>query len=326
MRRVGTVLGAMEFGRGPCVGPVPAAMVEAFLAADETFRQVDTAYMYSGGESEAIMGQMDRLKEEGVFIATKVNSWDGKNFKEASLREQVATSLGRLGVASVDLLYLHSPDPGTDIAETMRAMDTLHREGKYRRLGLSNYSSWEVARTLEICRREGWVQPTVYQGMYSAITRQVEEELIPCLRHYGLSFYAYSPLGGGILTGKYQYQQDQEKTIATGRFNGVGWDKIYRDRYWKKEHFDAIESLKVLLSEQYPGEEVSVPEAAYRWLYHHSRLSGEHGDCVVVGASRLDQLATNLAYTQRPPLEKPVVQFFNDWWKSTKHMCPKYFR
>jgi aflatoxin B1 aldehyde reductase len=84
--------------------------------------------------------------------------------------------------------------------------------------------------------------------------------------------------------------------------------------------------LKTLLAEQYPGEEVTVPEAAYRWLYHHSRLSGEHGDCVVVGASRLEQLNLNLSYTHKGPLEKPVVQFFNEWWKSTKHMCPKYFR
>ena len=86
------------------------------------------------------------------------------------------------------------------------------------------------------------------------------------------------------------------------------------------------ENLKLLLAEHYPEGEVSVPEAAYRWLYHHSRLSGEHGDCVVVGSSRLEQLTTNLDYTNKPGLEKPIVQFFNDWWKSTKHMCPKYFR
>jgi hypothetical protein len=86
------------------------------------------------------------------------------------------------------------------------------------------------------------------------------------------------------------------------------------------------ENLKALLAAQCPEDEVSVPEAAYRWLYHHSRLSGEHGDCVVVGASRPEQLITNLGYTVRPPLDKPVVQFFNEWWKSTKHLCPKYFR
>ena len=91
-----------------------------------------------------------------------------------------------------------------------------------------------------------WVRPTVYQGMYSVVTRQVEEELIPCLRHHGIAFYAYSPLGGGLLSGKYQFGQEDEKKIPRGRFNGVGWDKVYRDRYWKQEHFEAMETLKGL--------------------------------------------------------------------------------
>lgn len=145
-------------------------------------------------------------------------------------------------------------------------------------------------------------------------------------RHYGISFYAYSPLAGGILTGKYRFEQDQEKSISTGRFNGVGWDKVYRDRYWKKEHFDQLEELKVLLSQVYPDQEVSIPEAAYRWIYNHSKLSGEHGDCVVIGASRLEQLQMNMELSQKPPLDKAVVKFFNNWWNSTKHLCPKYFR
>lgn len=80
--------------------------------------------------------------------------------------------------------------------------------------------------------------------MYSLVTRQVEEELLPCLRHHNIAFYAYSPLGGGILTGKYQFQQQDDKKIPKGRFNGVGWDKVYRDRYWKEEHFNAMETLK----------------------------------------------------------------------------------
>merc|ERR1719315_298260 len=125
----------------------------------------------------------------------------------------------------------------------MKVMNDLYTAGKYSRLGLSNYSSWEVARTLEICRKNNWIQPTVYQGMYSCITRQVEEELIPCLRHYGISFYAYSPLGGGILTGKYQFKQNEEKSIAPGRFSGLKMDKVYRDRYWKEDHFEAMEKL-----------------------------------------------------------------------------------
>ena len=156
--------------------------------------------------------------------------------------------------------------------------------------------------------------------MYSAVTRQVEAELIPCLRFYGLKFYAYSPLGGGILTGKYAFEQDEQKTIETGRFNGIGWDKIYRDRYWKKEHFDAIAELRRLLEEHHPGEGIGVAEAAFRWIYNHSALDAEKGDAVIIGSSRLEQVRTNLN------LAAPVADFFEEWWKCTKHLCPNYFR
>ena len=98
--------------------------------------------------------------------------------------------------------------------------------------------------THSLCQVNNWVKPSVYQGMYSTITRQVEEELIPCLRYHDIAFYAYSPLGGGILSGKYQFQDQSDKKIPKGRFNGVGWDKVYRDRYWKEEHFQSMEKLK----------------------------------------------------------------------------------
>jgi aflatoxin B1 aldehyde reductase len=162
--------------------------------------------------------------------------------------------------------------------------------------------------------------------MYSAITRQVEEELIPCLRYHDIAFYAYSPLGGGIMSGKYKFEQQEDKSIVKGRFNGVGWDKVYRERYWKQEHFTAMEELKVLLEEHHPGEGVTVPAAAFRWIFHHSALDGGRGDCVVLGASRPDQVRMNLELSEQDPLAEPVVGFFNDWWKSTKHLCPTYFR
>ena len=113
--------------------------------------------------------------------------------------------------------------------------------------------------------------------MYSAITRQVEHELIPCIRYHGLRFYAYSPLGGGILTGKYKFEQEKDGSIEKGRFHaggaGGGWDKIYRDRYWKEEHFNAINKMTELLQQHHPG--CSMAEAAYRWVMHHSCLSGD---------------------------------------------------
>ena len=88
-----------------------------------------------------------------------------------------------------------------------------------------------------------------------------------------------------------------------------------------------MERLTELLSEHHNGEDVSVPEAAFRWLYHHSMLDGEKGDCVVLGASRMEQLEMNLKYSSCDKgLAKPVVDFFDEWWNSTKHLCPTYFR
>ena len=242
--RPGTVLGTMEFGRGPCTAAVAKEMTENFLNFDQSYRHLDTALMYSGGKSETIIGDMSCLRDKAGFVDTKINPWDNKNFGEESIRAQVEGCLSRLKTSSVEILYLHAPDHKTPLEQTMKTMNDLYQEGKFKQLGLSNYSAWLVSEVVNVCKANKWVRPTVYQGMYSAITRQVEEELLPCLRYHNIAFYAYSPLGGGILTGKYQFQQQDDKKIPKGRFNGVGWDKVYRDRYWKEEHFNAMETLK----------------------------------------------------------------------------------
>jgi aflatoxin B1 aldehyde reductase len=323
--RPGTALGTMEFGRGPCVGSVPEEMTSAFLSFSNNFQHIDTAFMYNGGKTDTILGEMECWKGKGL-MDDKINPWDKKNFGEESIRKQVDTCLARLKVPSVEIMYLHAPDHNTPLEVTMEVMDKLHKEGKFNQLGLSNYSSWLVAEVVNVCKANNWIKPTVYQGMYSTITRQVEEELIPCLRFHGLAFYAYSPLGGGILSGKYKFDQEEDKSISKGRFNGVGWDKVYRQRYWKQEHFQAMESLKELLVVHHPEENISLPEAAFRWIYNHSLLDGAKGDCVVLGASRMEQLQMNMEMSQAGPMKDEVVTFMDQWWKSTKHLCPNYFR
>lgn len=325
LNRVGTVLGTMEFGRGPCTAAVSGQMVDRFLE-NRSMPHIDTAYMYCGGKTETILGEMTNNWKGKSLMDTKINPWDKKNFGAESIREQVNTCLSRLQVDSIEVMYLHAPDHNTPLKETLATMDQIHKEGKFKQLGLSNYSSWLVAEVVNLCRANNWVVPTVYQGMYSAVTRQVEEELLPCLKHYNIAFYAYSPLGGGILTGKYKFEEQDQKNIAKGRFNGIGWDKVYRDRYWKREHFEAMEQLKSLLLEHHKNEAVSVPEAAFRWIYNHSMLDGSKGDSVVLGASRMEQLEQNLKLVEAGPLAEPVVKFFDEWWKSTKHLCPIYFR
>ena len=89
----------------------------------------------------------------------------------------------------------------------------------------------------------------------------------------------------------------------------------------------AMEKLRELLLQHHKEEDISIPEAAFRWIYHHSKLDGEKGDCVVLGASRMEQLEMNLKFSAcKNTLAKPVVDFFEEWWNSTKHLCPTYFR
>ncbi|KAK5239589.1 hypothetical protein LTR16_011733, partial [Cryomyces antarcticus] len=113
-------------------------------------------------------------------------------------------SLAQLQTDCVDIFYLHAADRSVPFAETLRAVDALHRAGKFVQLGLSNFAAFEVAEVVMTCKANGWVRPSIYQGMYNAITRSIEAELIPACRRYGLDIVVYNPIAGGIFSGKYK--------------------------------------------------------------------------------------------------------------------------
>ncbi|XP_047203367.1 aflatoxin B1 aldehyde reductase member 3 [Girardinichthys multiradiatus] len=320
VKRPVTLLGTMAFG-GRADAEQSQGMVTAFL--NKGHNQLDTAFMYMDGRSEAIVGDMHLPKT--VSIATKANPWDGKTLKPESVRSQLETSLQRLKTDCVDLFYLHAPDHQNPIQDTLRACNELHNEGKFKELGLSNYASWEVAEIGCICRHNNWIVPTVYQGMYNATTRQVETELLPCLRYYGMRFYAYNPLAGGLLTGKYHYE-DKDGSQPAGRFFSNSWAAAYRDRYWKLSHFQAIDLVLKALETAYGSEKPSLTSAAMRWMYHHSQLKGDLGDGVIIGMSNMEQLQQNLAAAEEGPLNQRVVDAFNEAWDLVAHECPNYFR
>ncbi|XP_014457167.1 aflatoxin B1 aldehyde reductase member 2 isoform X1 [Alligator mississippiensis] len=326
-RRPAVVLGTMEFGRR-VEQAASGAMLRAFLQRGH--RELDTAHMYADGRSERILGELLAGAGAGagsnaVKIATKANPWEGKTLKPASVRSQLETSLERLQRNSVELFYLHAPDHETPVEETLQACNELHKEGKFEELGLSNYAAWEVAEIYTLCKINNWVLPTVYQGMYNATTRQVETELLPCLRHYGIRFYAYNPLAGGLLTGKYKYE-DKDTRQPTGRFFGNDWAQTYRNRYWKKHHFEAIALVEKALKEAYGADPPSLTSAALRWIYNHSQLKGDAGDAVIIGMSNIDQLQQNLTCSEEGPLLPAVVEAFDKAWHLVAHDCPNYFR
>ncbi|KAJ7999045.1 hypothetical protein DPEC_G00211320 [Dallia pectoralis] len=319
-KRPTSVLGSMAFGGRADVG-TSTNMVNAYLARGHN--ELDTALMYTDGQAETIIGEMNLPQK--VSIATKANPWDGKTLKPESVRSQLDTSLKRLRRQCVNLFYLHAPDHQNPIRDTLQACHELHKEGKYKELGLSNYAAWEVAEIVTICKHYNWICPTVYQGMYNATTRQVETELLPCLRYYGIRFYAYNPLAGGLLTGKYHYQ-DQADSQPTGRFFGNSWAEAYRNRYWKESHFQAIDRVQNSLEMAYGSDKPTMTSAALRWMYHHSQLKGDLGDGVVIGMSSMDQLQQNLSASEEGPLDEQVVEAFKQAWNLVAHDCPNYFR
>lgn len=324
----------MEIGRR--VTPAASAeMVKTFLS-DPSRVEIDTATMYADGKTEKILGADAQWRDHGGRIATKINpwgpslggslqTWHGESFSRENVRKQTKAALARLQTDKVDILYLHAPDHVTPIEETLEELAKLKQEGKFNELGLSNYSSWFTAEVVNVARKNGFPCPTVYQGMYSPLTRMIELELLPCLRYYGIRFYAYSPLAGGLLTGKHQMTHDENvNRIPKGRFNGISFDSVYRDRYFKQDYFEGISKITESLAQAYPENTPSLAQATFNWLFHHSSLTEDDG--IVLGASSIRQLKENLTLCQTEPLKGAVVEEFERTWKNTSHLCPVYLR
>ena len=216
----------------------------------------------------------------------------------------------------MDLFYLHSPDNATPLEATLEACARLHAAGRFRRLGLSNYAAWQVADAYHLCRRHGWPLPEVYQGMYNAVTRDVEAELLPCLRHLGMSFYAYNPLAGGLLTGRYL---GATEVPSQGRFSEQA---NYVPRYWQPAYLTAMEGVQAACE----AAGIGMAAAALAWMRHHSNLDATAGDAVILGASTLEQLAANLDACRGGALDDTVVQALDAAWESCRPDCPPYFR
>ncbi len=307
------ILGTMTFGTQ--VNEHTAdRMVALFL--DAGYREIDTAHYYGKGTAEEILGRIiTPSRRRQIHLATKANPWEEGGLCPASVRLQLETSLRRLQTETVDLFYLHAPDPRTPIESTLAACQELYREGKFRALGLSNYASWQVVDIWNICRRNDWLVPIVYQGRYNAITRDVESELFPALRELDMRFCAYNPLAGGLLTGKHRAQG---QIPAEGRFYLMS---TYRHRYWKKSCFEAIDRLRSLCEES----QIVMADSALRWVLYHSRLSALQGDALIVGASSTEQLAADLKSASRPPLPEKVSRACDQAWEVARPDCPRYF-
>jgi len=308
------ILGTMTFG-----DQVEQSTAETLLQTftDAGHDEIDTARTYGDGCTEEMLGRMlPPAARSKLYMASKVNPWADGGLQPAGIKRQMAEMLQLLGSESVDLLYLHSPDLETPVAQTLETCFELFQQGKFKHFGLSNYASWQVAEVVEICRRNGWMEPTVYQGVYNALTRGVEPELFPCLHNYGIRFYAYNPLAGGLLTGKHPSLDDLPDN---GRFsvrNG------YLERYWKKDYFDLLRELQCACDES----RLKPVEVAMSWLVNHSRLEAKRGDGIILGASSVDHLVQNMAACEHAPLDSSILEILDNGWEIIKPNCFRYFR
>lgn len=309
------VLGTMTFGSQ--VGRVEAATM-LDVCRDAGITMVDTANVYSGGASETVLGEVLRGRREKLTLATKVgmpsvDAGDAAPLSGRAVHACVKASLRRLRIDHVDLLYLHQPDRATPIEETLIAVDELVRSGVVRQVGVSNYAAWQVAELLAVARREGLTTPTVSQPVYNLIARRIEAEYVEFAAHAGLANIVYNPLAGGLLTGKHRFEQVPD----AGRFGNIGVSHMYRERYWNRRLFDAVQALGQVAAR----EGLTLVELAFRWL-----LSREAVTAVLLGASSVEHLRTNIAACQGPPPSEEALLDCDAVWEDLSGAAPAYNR
>ncbi len=284
-------LGTMTFGGGEGMwrrmGEVQQdeadALVKAALDAGINF--IDTANVYSEGLSERIVGQSLRnlgVPRDEVVVATKVlgRMGNGPNAAGASrghIMAQVSASLERLQLDHIDLYQIHGVDRDTPIEETVETLDMLVRQGRVRYYGFSNWAAWQVAKAVGIAERRGLVRPVSLQAYYTIAGRDLEREIAPMMASEGIGLMVWSPLAGGLLSGKYHRGQEQG---AEGRRADFDFPPVARERAW-----DIIDVLRELAE----AKRATVAQLALAWLLHQQAVTS-----VIVGARRMDQLQDNL--------------------------------
>jgi aryl-alcohol dehydrogenase-like predicted oxidoreductase len=283
-------LGTMTFGH-QCDERTSVAILDKAAEMGVTF--LDTADVYpvpptpeTAGRSEEIIGRWLKGKREQFVLATKCRMRVGHGPNDEGLSRKhilqaAEASLRRLQCDYVDLYQAHSPDPETPLDETLEAFDTLVRQGKARYVGCSNYPAWQVALALGISRQRGLARFVCHQPRYNLLYREIEAELLPLCLNQGIGVIVYNPLAGGLLSGKYQ---PENPPVAGTRFTLGKTGDLYRERYWQKANFEAIEQLKKVLSPQR-----SLVQVAIAWVLSQAGITS-----AIVGASRPEHLAESL--------------------------------
>jgi len=287
-------LGTMTFGGSADAGMWRAigalgqgevdAIVERAIASGVNF--FDTADVYSFGESERLLGQALKnlgTKRKDVILATKVygEMGPGPNDRGASrghIMDSVQTSLERLQTDHIDLYQIHGNDPATPIDETLRALDDLASQGLVRYIGVSNWAAWKIAKALGRSEAQGYARFETLQAYYSIAGRDLERDLVPMLTAEQLGLMVWSPLAGGLLSGKFGPGSNNPTDARRTSFDFPPVDK---DRAWK-----CVEVMR----EVGDAHGASVARVALAWLLAKPAVMS-----IIIGAKTIEQLDDNLA-------------------------------
>jgi aryl-alcohol dehydrogenase-like predicted oxidoreductase len=263
-------LGTMMFG-----DQTPEAEARNIVDAtrDAGLNAIDTADNYANGESERIVGRLIAKDRARWIVATKVANPMGqapndRGLSRRWLLQEVDNSLQRLQTDWIDVYYMHRDDESTPIEETLSTFSRLIESGKIRYYGVSNFRGWRVARMVETARRMGIPQPIVCQPPYSAVTRQIETELLPCCDHYGVGVVAYSPLARGVLTGKYKPGEAPQAGSRAAR-----GDKRILQTEFRAESLTVSQALTAHAAQR----GLSPTQFAIAWVLNNQRIHGVIG-------------------------------------------------
>ncbi len=283
-------LGTMTFGTGGRLAAISALDQNAAdrivaTALDAGINFIDTADVYADGMSEEITGRAIRSSgrpRTDIVLATKVHGamGDGPNDRGASrghIMDAVKASLKRLGTDYIDLYQIHGQDTLTPVEETVQALDDLVRQGHVRYVGVSNWAAWRLARALSLADHRGWARFVSLQAYYTIAGRDLERELVPLLRDQKVGLMVWSPLAGGLLSGK--YDRDGKGPDGARRTN-FNFPPVDRERA-----FAAIDVMREIGD----AKGVSVARIAIAWLLHQEVVTS-----VIVGAKTVEQLQDNL--------------------------------
>jgi aryl-alcohol dehydrogenase-like predicted oxidoreductase len=280
--------GTMTFGgKGfwKAIGQLPQDAADNLVAQvlEAGINFIDTANVYSEGESEKILGKALGTRRKDVVLATKVLGPMGPGPNDTGLSrkhilQSIEESLTRLGTDYIDLYQIHGFDPLTPVEETLRALDDLVKSGKVRYIGCSNMAAWQVMKALWVSDKYNLHRFESLQAYYTIAGRDLEREMVPVLQDQNLGLMVWSPLAGGLLSGKY----DRDGS-GPGGARRVDFDfpPVNKDRA-----FDVVDVMREIAEDK----NASVAQIALRWLLHQPVVTS-----VIVGAKTQQQLAENLA-------------------------------